>query len=115
MLIFVESSVPSSDSNDIRLPDVQEPEGLDRRNTRSQRSTKAAKTLNKSELTPHPVKSALNVPESHGRTNDVVHDIEMDPMNAMLAQDESSNHEIFCSIKETLDGGSNQNGEFNTK
>lgn len=45
----------------------------------------------------------------------VVHDIEMDPMNAMLAQDESTNHEILCSIEETLHGGSNQNGEFNTK
>lgn len=81
-------------------PDVPESEIVERRITRSQRRTAA-----------QPVTSALNVCENHDCTINIVHDIEMNPMTDIWAQDESTNHENVCSTNESLSGSYNQNGK----
>lgn len=102
--------VPFSGSNEVCSPEPPESQSAEKRITRSQHRTEAAKSLNETERTTHPVTSAQNICENHDRAINIVEDIEMNPMTDMFAQDESTNHDDFSSTNETLD----QNGKLNT-
>lgn len=100
-----------SGSDEVLLPDLPESQSVERRITRSQSRTEAAKSLNETEWTPHPVTSAQNICENDDRAINIEHDIEMNPMTDMFAEDESTNHHEFSPTNETLNDETNQIGK----